>query len=324
MQALREYLTPERKKQKVSDLQDELLSDSELEEAASETDNKPPWWDQQQMKMLTEIKEKIGTIAAMQNDITNIKDELANVKLQAEMAHDTVQEALEVGTNVDDRVKALEAGHTSRDEIYTMTDNAIAKLRSVDVATDLRFKFAKSLVPGVEQPDCDKFLRTAVVGGFSRDTPKGEVIEFLNKKLLEGVEGVDEAYAYAYGSVGFIRFNSKEHMYKFLKDIGQTRKPQINGKDIWISTSKTPEERKKAKSLGKFKRVLIETKLAEPMDVKIDYKRGIIFVKRVRIAEWTFADGKELVAANEAKLKEIGINVQAAKIHDAVDELMQQ
>ena len=53
-------------------------------------------------------------------------------------------------------------------------------------------------------------------------------------------------------------------MFNFLKSVGNGPKPKINGKEVWISVSKTPEERKKARSLGKLKRVLIETDLAKP------------------------------------------------------------
>ena len=80
-------------------------------------------------------------------------------------------------------------------------------------------------------------------------------------------------------------------MFEFLKEYEKKPKAKNNGKDLWVSTSKPPEERLKAKYLGKFKRVLIEANLIEPKDIRIDYRRGIVFANRKKISEKK-ADGR--------------------------------
>ena len=67
---------------------------------------------------------------------------------------------------------------------------------------------------------------------------------------------------------------------------------------------------------------MIETKLADPMDVTIQYKHVIKFGRKVRIAWRTFADGTKPIASSEKKVKEAGSNVQTAQLHDAVMLLM--
>ena len=91
-----------------------------------------------------------------------------------------------------------------------------------------------------------------------------------------------------------------------------------------MTTSKTPEERTKSKHLSKFKKVLIETNLAAPSSVKVDYTRGLIFVNRTRIAEWKTCGDASKVVADVAKLNAVNIDIDPEKIYDAVDELLQQ
>ena len=85
-----------------------------------------------------------------------------------------------------------------------------------------------------------------------------------------------------------------------------------------------PQERTKSKNLSKFKKVLVEAKLAPADTVKIDHKRGIVFVGRIRVAEWK-ADGPDnkLIASPE-KLKQAHIDVNPTKLYDALEELMNE
>eukprot|EP00959_Pyramimonas_sp_CCMP1952_P216041 4518763-Pyramimonas_sp.AAC.1 len=71
-------------------------------------------------------------------------------------------------------------------------------------------------------------------------------------------EGVEETYAYQFGSVGFVRFTSPKLMYEFLRKFNSRPKPTIGNRTTWVSVSRSPEERKKGKALGKYKRFLIE------------------------------------------------------------------
>ena len=172
--------------------------------------------------------------------------------------------------------------------------------------------------------DADRFARTVVVGGFDHDTPKEEVVQFMNNRVLKNVKGTEETYAYNFGSVGFVRFVSREHMLQFIKDMESKPKPSIDGKTMWISTSKSPEERLKTKNVSKLKRGFVETGLAEASEVQADYKRGVLFINRVRIAEWKCASGEEKMVIDETKLKEVNITANPDKIYDALRELMSQ
>ena len=170
----------------------------------------------------------------------------------------------------------------------------------------------------------EKFSRTIVVGGFERDTPKRDVVEFMNKEILNNVGGVDEAFAYNFGSVGFVRFLERDDMFKFIKEFSTKDKPLFQGRPLWVTTSKTPEERTKSKHLSKFKKVLIETALADPSSIKVDYNRGVVFVNRTRIAESKTFGNSGRVVADASKLKDVNIDVEPEEIHDAVDELLQE
>ena len=116
-------------------------------------------------------------------------------------------------------------------------------------------------------------------------------------------------------------------MFTFLKQRAAKEKPQCNGRSLWISSSKSPEERTKSKNLSKFKKVLIDTDLAKPEDVGVDYKRGIVFVKplgklRVRVAEWKVTDDGDKLVIDQDAMQSVGIDVEPTKIYDAVAELL--
>ena len=74
------------------------------------------------------------------------------------------------------------------------------------------------------------------------------------------------------------------------------------------------------------KTVLIEVGIAKPEDVRIDYRRGILMVKQVRIGEWKKDDQNcgGSVELNEDKLKLVGTDVGTEAIKKAVKELLQE
>jgi hypothetical protein len=64
--------------------------------------------------------------------------------------------------------------------------------------------------------------------------------------------------------------------------------------------------------------------LTEPANVRIDYKRCIVFANRERVAEWTASENGEQLAISKVGLQVAGIKVDAEKLNDAVAELMQE
>ena len=69
---------------------------------------------------------------------------------------------------------------------------------------------------------------------------------------------------------------------------------------------------------------MIDTGLAVPGDVTIDYERGIAFVNRLRVAKWSTNGETNMVMIDESKLKDAKIDVEAEKIIDAMNELLQE
>ena len=171
----------------------------------------------------------------------------------------------------------------------------------------------------------EKFSRTVVVGAFPQDCEREKVTGWIDKHFIsESDDAVDEIYAYMYGSIGFVRFQSVAQARAFLKKQGAKDKPQFGGKDIWTTMSKSPEERRKARNLGKHKKVLMDVGLAKAEDVKIDYRRGILLIKKVRIGEWVGAAGDGILVLNEDSLRKVGIDVGKDALHKAVQELLNQ
>ena len=114
-------------------------------------------------------------------------------------------------------------------------------------------------------------------------------------------------------------------MYEFMKKYGASSKPTVNGKPVWVAASRSPEERRKGKHLAKHKKVLIEVGIAKPEDVRVDYRRGILMVKRVRVGEWKKHDGNNgSLELHEDSLKSVGIVVGKEAIEKAVKELLQE
>ena len=160
-----------------------------------------------------------------------------------------------------------------------------------------------------------------MVGGFEQDSERNDVVTFIKESMLKDVNGVDEVYAYNFGNVGFIRFNNVDAMWTYVKDAANKPKPKIADKDVWISVSKSPEERRKSKILSKNKKVLIEVGLARTSDIRVDYKRGILLIQRVRVAEWSKSSG---LVYNVDRLKGVGIDVPLDKLEKAVQEEMNE
>ena len=62
--------------------------------------------------------------------------------------------------------------------------------------------------------------------------------------------------------------------------------------------------------------------LATAGDIKIDYRRGILMVKRHRVAEWKGEGDDGHVDINEEALTKVGITVGATALQNAVEELL--
>ena len=326
MNALRMYLTPQAKKQRLmretaeeedqSDLLSEGDGDAISEPAATSLDDKL----EKQENMMNKMMDMMADLSEQFKDF---KNELSHVRLQAGIAQESAEEALERVAAVEERIDDMETRIMSKCKIQEMIDESLKHLRDA----------ASYPLPGATSPTWkqrtpygadEKFARTVVIGGFVKDTPRGEVKDFIEKWIVGKQAGVDEVYAYMFGNVGFVRFLTDKAMWDFLKEANQRPKPKFGEKEVWISVSKSPAERKKAKTLGRFKRVLIESGLSVPLDVQIDYRRGLVFLRGARVAEWNVHSDEHKLIIDEENLKQVGVDVEAPKLEAALDELMRQ
>ena len=69
---------------------------------------------------------------------------------------------------------------------------------------------------------------------------------------------------------------------------------------------------------------MIETNLAAPTNIKTDYKRGIVCIGLVRVAEWKRVGADNQLSIDPVKLKETGIDIDPTNIDDAVAEMLRE
>ena len=290
-------------------------------------EEEPPHWLAGQTNILNKM---MAMIADVQTSIGTIKDELAQAKFQASVAQTVAEEAVEkveaLETRVFEKIQTLEERIPDAQMIRTMVGEAVREAKhhvptSFATKGDVNSKDIYGITGSIDE----KFSRTLVVGGFARDTPKKTIINYIQEFVVKDFLDVEEVFAYNYGNVGFVRFKRRESMFDFLKDFNKREeKTMQNQKPVWLTVSKTPEERRKSKHLSKFKKALIETGVTQPTDVLIDYKRGIIFVKHIRVAEWKETGDDSKISIDPVKLKDAKIMVDPKIIHDAVNELLRE
>ena len=227
MQVLRNLVSPERKRAKTEYTLDD--SDVELEEESDTEKNLKedvPKWATEQKQMITKM---VDMMTDMKNNIGTIKEEVAQIRFQAGVAQAVAEKAREkmedVETRVFEKIAALEAQIPSVATIQNMIDETLRQTNH-EVPKQYRQQTTKSslLVHGTNE---EKFSRIIVVGGFEHDMPKRNIIEFMNKSILKDAVGIDEAFAYNFGSDGFVRFHTRDDMLKFIKDFAAKDKPLV-------------------------------------------------------------------------------------------------
>ena len=328
MQALKSYLTPQRKKARLESETD-LDADSDMSEADVDGEDKQktqestdqsepePDWVQRQDANIQKI---LATPESMKATYSGVQSDLAQVKLQAGLAQSVAEDAMDRITELEDRITLIEENSVSKAKVEEMIDIALAK---GGAWTPLPGPNAAGKVHTMTSDD-EKHSRTVVVGGFPQDSSRDHVVKSISDIAVKNMQGVDEIYAFRYGSVGFIRFDDKETMFRFLKDINAKPKLQVDGKSLWFSVSKSPDERRKGRILSKYKRVFLEVDVVAKEDIRIGYRRGIIMIKNVRIGEWSGDGATGRVALHQGKLKDVGIDVDVKKVDDAVKELLSE
>ena len=329
MNVLRALVSPERKRAKTHEIHigdsDEDPDVEEEEHDAEEMVTEHVIFNKKMENMLYDLRARVQQL---EQDIGHMKPEISQAKLnidlaqaeadeanvQAGMAHAASEEAANTVADLRYKTTEIEAALVKREEVSIIVQGAIDKMSSAITATAPN---GSARPPSSEQ--IEKFSRTAVVGGFEQGSMKNE-IEHDVKELLKDERGVEEVYAYRRGSIGFIRFSSSGEMWAFLKKVNAkgVDRPMRRGRSLWISASRTPEDRRKGKALYSSKRVLIEVGLAKEEDVDFEAKRGVLWIGRQRVAEWVAATEK--LRWKPEALKAAGVDVDSKLLDAAIDE----
>ena len=129
--------------------------------------------------------------------------------------------------------------------------------------------------------------RTLVVGGFREDTRKQNIEDYIKLMTQEVSIQVERVWCpFRRGSIGFVRFVSRDYMWRFLDRFRGAPAVLPDGSTLWVTVEKTRAERAVSKTVGAAMRALIASSLPrERLDA--DYRRGIVWLDDVRIAMWT-------------------------------------
>ena len=325
MEALKYLMSPVRQKVKIDDGEGTIpdLDDEDMYVDSVNSDElddeQPAWARRQEERMIDHFNKMIST------NVQEIRNEVAQMKVQVDYAITTADAALGKARELSTKLDALDQPGVTIEVLNQKIEEAMTNVqRLIEAAQAL----PRNVNVGAQMPkgsDDEKLARTMVVGGFMQDSERNDVIDLIGKHIISDKEAtVDEVYAYNFGSIGFVRFTTAGHMKEFLTKFGAKPRPEVNGKSLWASVSRSPEERKKAKHISKYKRVMIEVGLLKADDIKIDYRRGVLIAKRQRIAEWQGEGSDGHVQLNEENMKKIGIDVGANALHNAVKELLSQ
>jgi len=129
------------------------------------------------------------------------------------------------------------------------------------------------------QMDDDMDKSVVVVGGFG-DLGADEAEIFVNG-AMSNLEGYQEVYALSPNpKVVFTRFATAQNAKKFLRT--QKRQSKFKDAGLWASENRSMEERRRARTLSKMKKFLIELGNYEAKDVVINYNTFRVHVRVAR------------------------------------------
>ena len=345
MQALLALVSPERKRAKkteeidlseVSDVEllEEREEEVEVDAKSGQAQSTPRAAEQTESQWTKEHQDLLKNLAArmqtLEETVQQMMPELSQCKLTANMsqseaeeanehaglAHAAGEEAANMVTELRMKTAEMEAALIKRQEVEEIVQAAMEKLQRVSVESNLR-AFQRR-----PHEQSDKFSRTIVIGGFQQDSMKAEVETHI-EGMVKAEPGYEDHYAYRRGSIGFVRFKSADQMWTYLKKVnakGRDR-PTCGNQTLWVSASRSPEDRRKRKNLDMAKKVLVDVGLASEEQTEYDLKRGLLWIGRQRVAEWQ-ADSENLLWNNDA-LKKAGVDVDGKSLGDAVSEKLQ-
>ena len=334
METLRAYLTPKAKKQRLENEDEserEISDDEGMAESGEEKQDQPGWARAMQREILQEMRSMIRPIA---ESVEELKTEISNAKLevrlaraeaeealtQAELAHGAAEETANLARDLETKVSDIQRSMITMKEVQKMIADAISKNQSGSFSPSTLPNYSSSDKSRLTPEKTEQLSRTIVVGGFEQDSMKKDVETKVNQ-LVSSVGGVEDVYAYRRGSLGFVRFTEASAMWKFLKEFNSMdNKPYHNGRKIWAAVSRSPQDRKKGRTLAAYKRVIAEVGLAKVDEIDYDSRRGLLWIGKRRVAEWQVSEERLEIDASE--MRAAGVVVDSNILTNAVAEAM--
>eukprot|EP00435_Cladocopium_sp_Y103_P074079 s11_g46.t1 len=258
-------------------------------------DQQTPPWANDILKEMREMKTSLGA-------------KCDDAKEAADLAKKSADETRVSLQAMDLRIKDLESRLQALEAEKTKTNTNKPPPSSVR---------SRSQGARVTEDEEQRRLRTAVATGWERDslsqTIKKDVQDFL--KDMESLVDIN-VKVFTPGprcSMAFMEFEDEDLMMDFLRVYDNKNPTQVNSVKIYCHPNKTREERSRDHAIRKFWRTLLTNIGAHQDRFARNYHRGIVWVDRVRVAEWDQTSSKLIFHEAQFNALNLGMNATAFK-----------
>ena len=143
----------------------------------------------------------------------------------------------------------------------------------------------------------EKNVRTVTFGQFPKDTKATQITDFIRKVMEPVKDELEEVFAFGSKRAerGAARFRTKEMMWKYMTEhAGRHQHLYQGGTKVYCNVDSAgldKEKNDKERAVRKVVRAIIEKMGGDGAQVKkeveTDYRRGIVWWRDVRVAEWS-------------------------------------
>ena len=273
--------SPEKKKAKLDE-------DSELEEVEG-----MPGWAVAMQKVL------------MQHTTSQVSGLRAEVNEAKAMAKESVEHVREFRKELDEmKTQRVEESPSSRSLKHL--EEEFQKLKATTGSATGSGSFGKHIKSPTNEEQ-DKRKRTMTFGNFPEDTKAVDIKAFIDTVVTDVAAEVEETFAFGKKRAerGGARFRNADDMWKFMTANAGKHKHDYKGKAIYCNADGPSDASAAAqeRAIRKVVRVIIEANGGNgaiiKKDIDTNYKRGIVWWKDERVAEWK-QDHMELMGAAAA------------------------
>eukprot|EP00971_Amphidinium_carterae_P343073 6482628-Amphidinium_carterae.1 len=163
-----------------------------------------------------------------------------------------------------------------------------------------------------------------VIGGFPTDTKRSVIMESLPlffRYVGASEDPLDYWAPNLRGSIGLAKFANSANMWSFIKRARSKAAFTVgaDAKPLWVSISRTREERDTSLRLKKIKELVVEVTKVEPDQVEIDFRRQEVWLNDVKLLECK--QGKHEVLATRLESAGWGM-VSVETLKDRIPKLL--